>query len=187
MKLNKTIQILLLFLFVINVSQGLFSPILAVFVTNFVLGATLKTIGFAVAFYSITKSIIQVPLARRLDKKIGEKDDFYTMLLGATISIIYSFGFLFIKSPLHFYILSIIGGTGAASAQQGRAGRGACDQAVQGACMGSHCGTGPAVHERGAKGTGISGEKKGSKSDSCCSRGITRIDSKIQIITRRDN
>lgn len=114
LNLNRTVQILLLFLFVVNVSGGLFSPILAVFVTNFIFGATLKTVGFAVALYAITKSIIQVPLARRLDKKIGEKDDFYVMLIGAVISAVYVFGFIFIKSSLHLYILSIIGGAGAA-------------------------------------------------------------------------
>lgn len=112
--LNRVIRLLLLFLFIINVGEGLFSPILAVFITNFIVGATLKTVGFAVALYAITKSIIQIPLARRLDKKIGEKDDFYVMIIGAMISIIYTFGFIFIKSPLHFYLLSIIGGAGAA-------------------------------------------------------------------------
>lgn len=114
LRLNKVVQILLLFLFVTNVSGGLFSPILAVFVTNFILGATLKTVGFAMALFAITKSIIQIPLARRLDKKIGEKDDFYVMLIGAIISIVYVFGFIFIKSQVHLYLLSIIGGIGAA-------------------------------------------------------------------------
>ncbi|MFH0739890.1 MAG: MFS transporter [bacterium] len=113
-KLNKVIQILLLFLFVVNVSGGLFSPILAVFVTNFIFGATLKTVGFAVALFAVAKSIVQIPLARRLDKKIGEKDDFYVMLIGGIISILYAFGFIFIKSSLHLYILSAIGGIGAA-------------------------------------------------------------------------
>lgn len=112
--INRTIQILLFFLFIVNVGEGLFSPILAVFITDFIPGATLKTIGFAVALYAITKSIIQVPLARRLDKQIGEKDDFYIMLAGAIISTIYTFGFLFIKFSSHFYLLSVIGGIGAA-------------------------------------------------------------------------
>lgn len=112
--INRSIQILLLFLFVENVSEGLFSPLLAVFVTKYISGASLRTVGFAVAFYAVTKSIIQLPLARRLDKQTGEKDDFYVMLAGAIISTVYAFGFLFIKAPLHLYFLSIIGGIGAA-------------------------------------------------------------------------
>jgi len=112
--INRIIQILLFFLFIVNISEGLFSPLLAVFVTDFIIGATLKTVGFAVAFYAITKSIIQIPLARHLDKQIGEKDDFYTMLAGAIIGTVYTFGFLFINSPLHLYLLSAVGGIGAA-------------------------------------------------------------------------
>lgn len=112
--INRVIKILLFFLFMVNVSEGLFTPLLAVFVTDFIVGASLKTVGFAVAFYAITKSVIQIPLARRLDKQIGEKDDFYVMLVGAIVGTIYTFGFLFIKSPSHLYFLSIIGGIGAA-------------------------------------------------------------------------
>jgi len=114
LSVNRVIQILLFFLFIVNVSEGLFSPILAVFVTGSIVGASLKTVGFAVAIFAITKSIIQVPLARRLDKQIGEKDDFYIMLAGAIIGTIYTFGFLLIESSLHLYFLSIIGGIGAA-------------------------------------------------------------------------
>ena len=114
LNVNRAIQILLSFLFIANISEGLFSPILAVFVTGSIMGATLKTVGFAVAIFALTKSIIQVPLARRMDKRIGEKDDFYIMLAGAVIMAVYTFGFLFIKLPLHLYLLSIVGGIGAA-------------------------------------------------------------------------
>ena len=36
------------------------------------------------------------------------------MLIGAIIGIIYTFGYLFIKTPLHFYILAAFGGVGGA-------------------------------------------------------------------------
>ena len=108
--LNRAIQILLAFLFIVNVGGGLFSPFLAVFIVGFVSGATLKTAGFAVAVYAIVKSVVQIPLARRLDKQVGEKDDFYVMIMGAVLSIFYAFGFIFIKSQWHLYLLSIIGG-----------------------------------------------------------------------------
>ena len=114
LNVNRAVRVLLLFLFTVNVSEGLFSPLLAVFVTDFIAGATLKTVGFAIAVYAVTKSIIQVPLARRLDKQMGEKDDFYVMLTGAVVCAVYTLGFLFIKSSLHFYLLSIVGGIGAA-------------------------------------------------------------------------
>jgi len=112
--LNRAIQILLAFLFIVNVGEGLFSPFLAVFIVGFVSGATLKTAGFAVAIYAIAKSVVQIPLARRLDKQVGERDDFYVMITGAMLSILYAFGFIFIKLQWHLYLLSIIGGIGGA-------------------------------------------------------------------------
>jgi len=112
--INKIIQYLLFFLFIINVSEGLFGPLLAVFITENIAGASLATVGFAIAIYSIVKSVIQLPLARRMDSEIGEKDDFYVMIIGAIIGIVYTFGYLFIQTPVHFYILSAFGGIGGA-------------------------------------------------------------------------
>ena len=74
--INKTIQILLLFLFIINTGASFYMPLIAVFITRHIIGATLATVGISVAVYSITKSLIQVPLAKRLDSQAGEKDDF---------------------------------------------------------------------------------------------------------------
>jgi len=114
LSVNRAIQILLLFLFIVNVSQGLFFPLLAVFITGSVIGATLKTVGFAAAAYAIAKSLVQIPLARIIDNQKGERDDFYVMIVGALIGIIYTFGYLFISLPWHLYLLSVIGGIGGA-------------------------------------------------------------------------
>jgi len=111
---NKVIRFLLFFLFIINVSEGLFGPLLAIFITENIVGASLATIGFAIAIYSIVKSVIQLPLAKRIDSKIGEKDDFHIMLIGAIIGVVYTFGYLFIKTPLQFYALAAFGGAGGA-------------------------------------------------------------------------
>ncbi len=114
LSINHAIKILLVYLFVINASEGLFLPIIAVFITDTLAGATLKTVGFSLAFYAITKSVIQVPLARFIDEKKGEKDDFLVLIAGALIGIVYAFGFLFITEPQHLYLLESIGGAGAA-------------------------------------------------------------------------
>ncbi|PJE64066.1 MAG: hypothetical protein COU90_04315 [Candidatus Ryanbacteria bacterium CG10_big_fil_rev_8_21_14_0_10_43_42] len=112
--INRAIQLLLAFLFIHNVSSRLFLPIIAVFITEMIGGATLTTVGFAVALYSIAKSIVQVPVARYTDTHDGEYDDFYIMLAGSLITAIYSFGFIIISTPLHLYLLSSFGGVGAA-------------------------------------------------------------------------
>jgi len=114
LRVNRAIQILLGVLFVASVSEGLFFPLLAVFITESLVGATLATVGFAAAIWAIVKSVVQVPLARYIDNKRGEKDDFIVMMIGAIITILYTFGYVFINTTLHLYLLSIIGGIGTA-------------------------------------------------------------------------
>lgn len=94
--INKAIQILLVFLFIINVGAYFFMPLLSVYATSHVAGATLATVGMTIVLYAIAKSVFQIPIAKMLDSRPGEKDDFIMLLLGLIIGTIYSFGFLFI-------------------------------------------------------------------------------------------
>lgn len=111
---NRAIKILLAFLFSVNTAESLYGPILAIYITKNVAGATLETLGFAVACYAITKSFVQIPLASVLDKTVGEKKGFIAMLLGAAIGMCQTLGYLFVTSPWHFYLLSALGGIGGA-------------------------------------------------------------------------
>ena len=110
--INKTIQGLLLFLFTMNVGAGLYMPFLAIFVTKNIAGATLATVGLLLALAAITKSIIQLPLAKWLDSRAGEKDDYYVILFGTSLVTIYLFGFLFVHSVGGLALLQIIVGMG---------------------------------------------------------------------------
>ncbi len=112
LSVNKAIQILLLFLFVINFSIGLFAPFIAIYVTEFIEGATFKTIGFAIAVFAIVKSIVQIPAARFLDKYEGEKDEFFAILVGGIITIIYPFILFLIKTSFQLYLIEILVGIG---------------------------------------------------------------------------
>lgn len=111
---NQAIRLLIAFLFIINMSEGLFAPVFAVYVTNSLAGATLKTVGFAVAVFALMKSLVQVPLARWLDRRAGEDDDFYAILLGSFIGIIHSLGLIFITQHWHLYVIAAINGIGSA-------------------------------------------------------------------------
>lgn len=108
--INRTIQLLLLFLFLFNVAAAFYMPILAVFVTQFITGATLTTVGIALAFYAIIKSIVQVPLAKQLDQRPGERNDFFVLLVGIILALLYAFGYLFIKTPVQLYGLQLLSG-----------------------------------------------------------------------------
>lgn len=109
---NRAIQILLIFLFIVNFGFGLFVPLMAVFITGFIAGATLKTVGLALAFYAVSKAVVQLPMARKLDKHPGEKDDFFALLIGGVIGITYPFILLFIKDVWQLYLLEIWVGIG---------------------------------------------------------------------------
>lgn len=112
LSVNKAIQILLFFLFIINFSVGLFAPFFAIYITEFIKGATFKTVGFAIAIFAIAKSIVQIPAAKFLDKYDGEKDEFFAILIGGIITIIYPFILFLIKTPLHLYLIEIFVGIG---------------------------------------------------------------------------
>ncbi len=111
---NRAVQVLLYYLFVINVASGLFGPLYAVFVTKSIIGASLKTVGFALGLSALAKSLFQVPLARFLDKHKGERDDFFVLLIGSVLGAIYPFLLMTITLPRHLYWIEIISGTGAA-------------------------------------------------------------------------
>ncbi|MDO8728876.1 MAG: MFS transporter [bacterium] len=107
-------QILLFYLFAINVAGGLFGPLYAVFVVKSIIGASLSTVGFALGLAALAKSIVQIPLARFLDKHLGEKDDFYALIIGAVISVAYPFLLIIVSKISHLYLLETMEGVGAA-------------------------------------------------------------------------
>jgi MFS family permease len=94
--INKSIKILLFFLFMINTAAALWTPIFSVYILNNIIGATLGTIGLLSVFYSVVRSVVQIPVARYLDSKAGEKDDFVVIFTGIFIASICSFALLFI-------------------------------------------------------------------------------------------
>lgn len=112
---NKAIQIMLFYLFFVVLSTALFGPIFAVFITNSIENATLRTVGFAIALYGIAKSLLQIPLARYLDKNKGERDDFHALVVGASVAVIYPLLLIFISQRWHLYSLEILAGLGDAS------------------------------------------------------------------------
>lgn len=112
---NKAVQIMLFYLFFVVMAESLFTPIFAVFITGSIFGATLRTAGFALALYALAKSVVQVPLARYLDKQKGEKDDFYCLISGAVVAVIYPFGLVFVSEIWHLYFLEILAGVGTAA------------------------------------------------------------------------
>lgn len=112
---NRAVQILLGYLFLVVMSTGFFLPIFAVFITDFINGATLSTVGFALALYAIAKSCVQIPLAKFLDSNRGESDDYYVLMIGAAAAVLYPFGLLVVSEVWHLYLIEILVGLGDAA------------------------------------------------------------------------
>lgn len=108
--INKSIKILLFFLFVINTAAALWTPIFSVYIINHIVGATLATIGIMSVFYSVVRSVLQIPIARHLDQQVGEKDDFKVIFAGIFIASICSFSLLLIQQIWQLGLIQILWG-----------------------------------------------------------------------------
>jgi len=108
--LNKVIRILIASDFLLQSGWGLIGPIFAIFITQQVKGGSLEAVGFAAAVYWITKSCAQPFIARFLDIKKGEKDDFKALIIGMYIANLIPLGYLFSTNILQIFLLEFIRG-----------------------------------------------------------------------------
>lgn len=104
----------------LNAGWGLIAPIFAIFILkNIAVGDAsegVKIAGFATLTYWLVKSILQIPIGRYLDKKKGERDDYWFMVVGLFLSGMAPFGFILSSQAWHIYFFEIIHGAGMALA-----------------------------------------------------------------------
>lgn len=106
---------LLLFLFVSGVSHALFTPLLSVFALDFVEGASLSAVGFSFTIFAIVKTIFQMPLARKIDKGLGEYADLLLMVIGGVFMTFATFMLVGVTEMWQIYIVQAFLGIGGAS------------------------------------------------------------------------
>ena len=118
--INKIVKILIMSDFFLNLGWGLLSPIFALFILEKItMGNPMKAAeiaGFSALFYWITKSFMEIPIGRFLDKHDGEKDDFWFMTLGLFVVAITPLGYLISTEPWHIYFFQVVHATGMAMA-----------------------------------------------------------------------
>jgi len=112
--INKVIKILIFSDVLLLTGFGFVSPIFAIFITDKIQGGNAEVAGFAMAFYWLTKSIVQIPFGRYLDKNHGEKDDLAFIIIGFCLVALVAFGYIFCFLPWHIYVLKVIYGLGMA-------------------------------------------------------------------------
>ncbi len=114
MKVNHVIRTLVISDFFVNAGFSIFAPVFAVFVSKQIVGGSLEVIGFAAAIFQVFKVLFQIPVSRILDRNLGEKDDFYSMIFGSAIIATVPFMYLFATEAVHIYFIQAIYGIGAA-------------------------------------------------------------------------
>jgi len=93
---------------------GLISPILSVFITDQIPGGTVEIAGLASTIYFLVKSFLQIPVARYIDKRKGENDDFNIMILGSLVITLSAFMYMFVTTPGQLYLVQVLYGIGGA-------------------------------------------------------------------------
>ena len=107
-KINQVILIIVIVQFLLTAAFGFMSPFFAVYVTEQIKGGTVAIVGFAITIYWVTKSILQLLVARHIDKNHGEIDDFYFYLAGGFLNAVFISLYYFATQPLHIYILHFL-------------------------------------------------------------------------------
>jgi len=110
-KLNQVVLIIIFAQFIFTVAANLSGPLFALFIVRDI-GAAAAAVGFASAIYWIVKSILQLPIARWIDKNHGEIDDYYSLLIGLAITTSGVFLFFFARELWHIYLIQVLIGTG---------------------------------------------------------------------------
>jgi len=93
---------------------GLFGPIFAIFITKQIAGGSIEVVGFAAGITQLFKVILQIPIAKYLDKNHGEYDDFYSMILGGGLISLSPFLYIFATETYHIYLIQALYGIGLA-------------------------------------------------------------------------
>lgn len=106
--INKIIKVLVLGDILLNSGWGLIAPVFAIFLIQHIEGGDAQVAGFAAAIYWITKSLLQIPLAKRLDKNDGEADDFYSIFFGLLLVGFVPIGYLISYLPWHIYLFQVL-------------------------------------------------------------------------------
>lgn len=104
-KLNQVILVIVMAYFVLTAAAGFLPPIYAVFITTRIAGATVASVGLAITIYWATKSVLQLFVARFIDKNHGEIDDFYFMIAGGLLNAIFISLYYFAANIVHVYLL----------------------------------------------------------------------------------
>lgn len=87
---------------------GMLDPVFSIFIIREIPGATIVTVGTAVAIYWLLKSAIQIPIANALDKENTENHAFLSLVGSLVLVGVTAIAFLAATEIWHIYILQVL-------------------------------------------------------------------------------
>lgn len=109
-KINQVILVIIIAEFVLTAGWGFLPPFFAVFVNQQIAGGSVAVVGFAMTVYWVVKSVLQLFVARYIDKNHGEIDDFYFFLAGGFLNAVFVSLYYFANTVWHIYALHFLVG-----------------------------------------------------------------------------
>jgi len=114
LRVNRVIEYMTLADVLMLSGWGLITPIIAVFFTEQVEGGSVALAGLASTTYFLVKSIFQIPIARIIDIRRGEWDDYKVMIAGSLIITTSAFLYTMVSLPWHVIAIQVLYGFGGA-------------------------------------------------------------------------
>jgi len=109
MIMNKTIKLLMLSDIFVVTGFGLIDPILAIFIKDNLIGGTIFSAGLASMIFLLTKSIVQLPFSKHVDKT---DDKTKWLILGTLLISLVPFIYIFSSRMEYIYLAQLIHGIG---------------------------------------------------------------------------
>jgi len=109
-KVNRVVKYFVLADLALYAGWGFIAPMFSVFVVQEIVGATLVTVGVSAAVYWGSRAVVQPPIAMFLDRRGGEKDDFYTLVVGLVVISATAFLFVAVETISQLYVVQALHG-----------------------------------------------------------------------------
>ncbi len=107
--MNRTIKLLLFSSIFVDTGFGFVEPILAIFIKDNLVGGTIVAAGVASTLFLITKSVIQLPFSRYVDK---HDDKVKWLIVGTFCMAVVPFLYIFAHQIYLIYLAQIVYGIG---------------------------------------------------------------------------
>jgi len=109
-KVNRVVKYFVAADLMLFAGWGFIAPIFAIFIIDEIRGATLVSVGITSGVFWLSRAVVMPPVANYIDKRKGEKDDLYALILGLFFMSASAFAFITVSTLMGLYIVQAIHG-----------------------------------------------------------------------------